>query len=358
MYLKKLLVVAVAGLMAAAGVQSVVGASAASAATPSVKGKLLKLSDLPAGWNVNNDSGSSLSKSNCLKGIKSVPQGGSYASVSYVYNGNVPLLGEGLATGKGESSRWAGVNKHLAACKSLTITSGSKSYTATVGAMSFPHVGKQSAAYTLSVTVDNVNVGLDLVLFRAGNYVGLVEYGDIGSPDIPTVEGFVNEAIDKAEGKPLPSTAKGIYPMGSVASVPTTYNGIDKAAVYGFYPNITTDQPDVDTPPAGFSYGAVDAEECAGPNGASSGPDSSDFSVLLSNGSTAKSDFVIGNMTVAPISTESQLGGSSSGLAASQCQRGWLVYDVPTGVTPTFVEFTGTTAGLGANSVVKWTIPA
>jgi hypothetical protein len=151
----------------------------------------------------------------------------------------------------------------------------------------------------------------------------------------------------------------GVYSMGTVVSVPINVNGINKAATYGFYPNVTTDHPNVDKPPSGDTYGAVDAGECAGPSGASNGVDPSDFSVLLSNGSTAQSDTVVGNMTIRPIASESQLGSSTSGLSAGQCQRGWIIFDMPQGVTPTYVEFVGTTASItSSNSVAKWTIPA
>ena len=151
----------------------------------------------------------------------------------------------------------------------------------------------------------------------------------------------------------------GVYSMGTVVSVPINVNGINKAATYGFYPNVTTDHPNVDKPPSGDTYGAVDAGECAGPSGASNGVDPSDFSVLLSNGSTAQSDTVVGNITIRPIASESQLGSSTSGLSAGQCQRGWIIFDMPQGVTPTYVEFVGTTASItSSNSVAKWTIPA
>jgi len=151
----------------------------------------------------------------------------------------------------------------------------------------------------------------------------------------------------------------GVYSMGTVVSVPINVNGINKAATYGFYPNVTTDHPNVDKPPSGDTYGAVDAGECAGPSGASNGVDPSDFSVLLSNGSTAQSDTVVGNMTIRPIASESQLGSSTSGVSAGQCQRGWIIFDMPKGVTPTYVEFVGTTASItSGNSVAKWTIPA
>jgi len=150
----------------------------------------------------------------------------------------------------------------------------------------------------------------------------------------------------------------GIETMGTTVTTPVTFDGIVSATVFGFYPNITSTQPDVDQPPSGDSYGAVDAQECAGSQGAGSGADESDFTILLSNGSTAETDTLGGNPTVAPLSSESELGSGGQGLSAGQCDRGWIVFDIPSGVTPTYVQFTGTTAGTNPDTVAKWTIPA
>lgn len=110
--------------------------------------------------------------------------------------------------------------------------------------------------------------------------------------------------------------------------------------------------------PRTYTYGAIDVQECAGSNGSNTGADPTDFTVLLSNNSTANEDSLGGTPTVSPLSSESQLGDASQGLSAGQCSRGWIVFDIPSGVTPTYVQFTGTTAGLNPNSVAKWTIPA
>jgi hypothetical protein len=152
---------------------------------------------------------------------------------------------------------------------------------------------------------------------------------------------------------------KGVYALGAQVSVPLTIDGIDSAQVFGFYSNVSSTQPDIDSPPSGDTYGAVDAQECAGSGGAGTGADESDFTVLLSNGSTANQDTLAGDPAVSPLSSESELGSANAGLSAGGCSRGWIVYDIPNGVTPTYVQFTGTTAAFSqGNSVVKWTIPA
>ena len=53
----------------------------------------------------------------------------------------------------------------------------------TAGAMSFPKMGNGSSALQLTFSVQGVNGGADLVLFRVGSIVGVSEYADIGSPD-------------------------------------------------------------------------------------------------------------------------------------------------------------------------------
>ena len=95
-------------------------------------------------------------------------------------------------------------------------------------------------------------------------------------------------------------------------------------------------------------------------SGSNTGADETDFTVLLSNGSTAgMPDSLAGNPTVAPLSSESELGASSNALSPGQCDKGWIVFDIPNGVTPTYVQFTGTTASFSqGNTVAKWTIPA
>lgn len=165
--------------------------------------------------------------------------------------------------------------------------------------------------------------------------------------------GYVSPAISASQKPETPAN----YVLGTKVTVPQTIGGIVSVTVYGFYPNVQSTQPDVDTPPAGDTYAAIDAEECAGSGGSSMGANESDFTVLLSNGSTANQDTLAGSPNVSQLSAESELGSSNASLAAGQCDRGWIVFDIPKAVTPTFVQFSGTTASFTqGNSVVKWSI--
>ena len=58
-------------------------------------------------------------------------------------------------------------------------------------------VPRRLAAYSISFSYEGASFGVDFVLFRVGVYVGLIEYVDIGSPDVAQLEAFVNKAIAK-----------------------------------------------------------------------------------------------------------------------------------------------------------------
>lgn len=148
--------------------------------------------------------------------------------------------------------------------------------------------------------------------------------------------------------------------LGTTVTIPDTVGGIDKVTVAGWYPGVTDTGPLQLTPPAGHTWDAIDATTCAGPKGASTGPDSSDFTVLLNNGSTASTSVSAGGAQFGgPLSTLSNLGESTAGLSPGQCVRGYVVFSVPVGTVPTAVQFSGTSASFTApNSVVKWAIPA
>jgi hypothetical protein len=69
--------------------------------------------------------------------------------------------------------------------------------------MSFPEVGNESGAYSVTLSVQGVNGAIDLVLFRVGSIVGALGYGNIGQPDPSQLQAFVTEAINKIEDKPV-----------------------------------------------------------------------------------------------------------------------------------------------------------
>lgn len=170
-----------------------------------------------------------------------------------------------------------------------------------------------------------------------------------------------SSASAKASGASATTKPAGaaLNPLGTTVTIPNTLSGIDKVTVSAWYPNVTDTSQYPSTPSAGHVWDAIVATTCAGPKGAGTGPDAQDFTVLLSNGSTASTS--TGASTAqfgGPLASLSELGGNLSGLTAGQCVRGWVVFSVPTGTAPTAIEFSGTSASFTApNSVVKWALP-
>lgn len=183
-----------------------------------VRNHVLALTDLSPGWSVNNttSNGSGLGASKCLaplkkrKGQKTVQ-----ATVSYDQSSNLPVIEELLAAGPDVNSAYGKVTKALATCKAIAFKTNGKTLHGTIGQMSFAPVGQRSVAYALGLTIDKVHVGLDLVVFRAANYVGLFAYGDLGTPNVTVATAYAKEAAAKAEGQSVsPPTTTGTSPTG------------------------------------------------------------------------------------------------------------------------------------------------
>jgi hypothetical protein len=339
-----------------------------NASTSKLPAMLLSISQMPTGWAMYSGSSNGLG---CLANVlepKGIKQTAS-ASVEFEDNGSLPAIVERLVIFRNAKVGYQKIVSHLQSCNHLSGTTSGQKFSGTVGQASFPHYGNASAAFEATFTLQGESLGEDLLIVRMGNIVMGIDEGDLAPVDTGQFQGFVNKALAKLPTASKVATTttktttapkpKGVYPMGTAVSVPVTIDGINSATVFAFYANQSTNQPDVDTPPNGDTYGVVDAQECAGAGGSNTGADETDFTVLLSNGSTARQDFVVGQFTTAPLSSESGLGSSASGLSVGQCDRGWIVFDIPTGVTPQYVQFTGTTASFSAaNSVVKWPIPS
>jgi hypothetical protein len=84
--------------------------------------------------------------------------------------------------------------------------------------MSFPKVGDQSSAYAVTLPIEGINVGFDIILFRVGSYVAAITYADIGSPDVSTVQRFTIEAVHiSAKGsESTRSPSRGLPLQGTV----------------------------------------------------------------------------------------------------------------------------------------------
>ncbi len=166
-----------------------------------LEARALSLSNFPTGWSVDN-APRPAEDQGCLSGLKKISKHETKVSVSFT-DGGLPEVDEVLTSGPGSSPRYNELLHALSVCKKpYTVTSGTTTASVSVGAMSYPTVGKRSAAFALTLTVQGVQAGADLVLFQVGSVSGAVDYEDLGQPDIGEAQAFVTEAVDKVEGKP------------------------------------------------------------------------------------------------------------------------------------------------------------
>ena len=164
-----------------------------------LQSEALTISNFPTGWSVVN--GSDTGDQGCLSGLRN-PGKHVTKALARFEDGSAPAFEEVLMAGSGAPHAYAALSKSLSRCKTYKATSGGQTATVQVGAMSFPQEGQSSSAYALSLSVQGTNLGADLVIFRAGQTFGVVEYDDIGTPDPQQAQSFITEAVNKVEGKP------------------------------------------------------------------------------------------------------------------------------------------------------------
>jgi hypothetical protein len=174
---------------------------AGAVSSAQLKAKALSLSNFPTGWSVDNSSSSGTSNISCLKGLQSSFKHEVKASVRST-DGNFPALQETIETGPGVSARLTKFEAALGSCTGISGTSGGQTITGSVGAMSFPTVGNRSSAYAITLQIQGITVGADVVVFQTGKVIGEVVYEDVGTPDAGQRQAFVTEAVNKVEDKP------------------------------------------------------------------------------------------------------------------------------------------------------------
>ncbi len=174
-----------------------------------LKGKTLSLTNMPTGWTTYNPPSNGSLSSGCLKDAKPDHFKGASAKASVSYeDGQLPQLSEELGWNRAAPAAYKALNKVLSGCHHLTASNDGQDLNMSIGAMSFPKIGNESNAYGITFSVKGIEAGADIVLFRVGSTLGMIVYGDIGQPDIDQLQGFVQEAVDKIEGKPaVPPTA-------------------------------------------------------------------------------------------------------------------------------------------------------
>jgi len=178
----------------------VVTTPSTTVAPPSVQSMLLSVNDLPTGWAVDNSPSSSSGAVSGCKGFEATnSKATNQAQVDFDQSGGLPELVEsldGFSSADIDTLYQQGVAA-LSACKVFTIPDDGQTVQVSMGAMSFPKVGDESNAYTLSFTVDNINAAFDIVVARKGTTIAVVGLGGIGAPDSGQFQQFVTTALNK-----------------------------------------------------------------------------------------------------------------------------------------------------------------
>ncbi len=184
----------VAGLVAGVLMQS-----PAVAHTPSGLGSmLLRVGDMPTGWGVDHTSSSSASVG-CLQRLSAVGiKKTASATAKFALHAGLPSFMEELATYGVPLSKV--FDKGVAAldrCTTITGTSGGHKLTGTIGAMSLPRYGNQSAAWTITVTVGGLTAREDVIVVRKGAILAFFAEGNFGPVDITQFRMLVSKALAK-----------------------------------------------------------------------------------------------------------------------------------------------------------------
>lgn len=180
--------------------------SPSSSPTPStpprdLNPQLLTVADLPAGWSVSHSTSSGGGATPpCIKALKVRFHSSSKAEASFVKGTDVPILNEVIGYFGTAAATAAVFNAGVAAlnaCTTMSFKADGYTYSGSIGAMSFPHLGDQSSAWQLTLTSQGYTFGFDVVVARKGPELALVLYGDLGTPNLDDVTALVTKAVAK-----------------------------------------------------------------------------------------------------------------------------------------------------------------
>jgi hypothetical protein len=160
------------------------------------------VTDLPAGWAVDNssDSDDSGPEPPCLKHLKSGQKALDEAEADFVQGTDFPILQQQLAyvgTTAAAVRDYAIAVAALNRCRDFSFTSEGHKYTGTIGQLSFPKFGERSAAWRLALSAAGLTFGIDLLIVQKGPELNLLLYGDLGTPDTAAFASIAAKAVAK-----------------------------------------------------------------------------------------------------------------------------------------------------------------
>jgi hypothetical protein len=176
----------VVGVSGAVVIAALLLAGCGGQRTAGLRGHLLSMTDLPAGWSVVPTrmitSAPKVTDTPCLAWLPTKPKGWTYQTTAFVDGKAIPNVGEVLASGAQVVRTWTRFDRALGRCRTATLQLGRARVKATVRRLALPQAGRGSSAYAWAFSSAGIRFGFDLVLFEAGSYRGYLSYADLGSP--------------------------------------------------------------------------------------------------------------------------------------------------------------------------------
>jgi hypothetical protein len=191
-------------LVVAVGLSGVDLGPAGAVTKGQLRSLLLQAEDLGSGWQKINLGSASGSVPSCLVTFNQIPKRIVRVQVQFQYHGSVPLLSEELQAGPGVKKRLTAAQAALNACSTMSLNENGQGITVVLQAVpTFPQIGDASSAYTGAAQVASTTVGLDIVLFRTGSFVGELLYVDQGAPNQGQVAGYAQVAAATIQSVPI-----------------------------------------------------------------------------------------------------------------------------------------------------------
>ncbi|HVA70478.1 MAG TPA: hypothetical protein VNF08_04055 [Acidimicrobiales bacterium] len=173
----------------------------AAGARSIARSDLLRSGDLPFGWTVHRLHG--IFDVGCLAPLARQPalQYSSRASITFVDNGNPPVLTEVVATSDSPSYTYRRVISALGRCHVVKGVFAGHRLVGSVHRMRFAHFGIASHAYGANASVEGALLFEDLVVVETSQAVLAVAEGNVGAVDSSQFEGFVSLALNRLNAR-------------------------------------------------------------------------------------------------------------------------------------------------------------
>ena len=189
-------------------------AAAAPARPPALAPLLLARADVPPGWKkVAAPTSDVTTHLDCVGRLARPGKGWRHQQVVFAVGKGLPFVSEAVATGPNVAGTWARTRAALSNCRSATVTVNGKRDRVTISPLAFSARATGTVATRWQFEATGLELGIDFVVFRVHQVLGVVSYTDAGVADARNAGGFAAAAISKADGGD--GTVKGVVTVST-----------------------------------------------------------------------------------------------------------------------------------------------